>query len=115
MDLTPKQATWRKNEHPRPPLGDIRMIIGGTTTSCSTRKACKTYLRMVQNVQLTGFILKMVQIDNLVIEFIEEDARCLHHPHDNAFVVSIWMGDYNTHRVLVDNGSSADILYYPTF
>ena len=92
MDLTPKQATWRKNEHPRPPLGDIRMIIGGTTTSCSTRKACKTYLRMVQNVQLTGFILKMVQIDNLVIEFIEEDARCLHHPHDNAFVVSIWMG-----------------------
>ena len=25
------------------------------------------------------------------------------------------MGDYNTHRVLVDNGSSADILYYPTF
>ena len=25
------------------------------------------------------------------------------------------MGDYNTHRVLVDNGSSADILYYPAF
>ena len=25
------------------------------------------------------------------------------------------MGDYNTYRVLVDNGNSADILYYPTF
>jgi len=25
------------------------------------------------------------------------------------------VGDYNTHRVLVDNGSSTDILYYPAF
>ena len=25
------------------------------------------------------------------------------------------MGDYNVHWVLVDNGSSADILYYPAF
>ena len=25
------------------------------------------------------------------------------------------VGDYNMHRVLVDNGSSADILYYPAF
>ena len=35
--------------------------------------------------------------------------------HDDALVVSIWVGDYNTHRFLVDNGSSADILYYPVF
>ena len=30
-------------------------------------------------------------------------------------VVSIRVGNYNTYRVLVDNGSFADILYYPTF
>ena len=70
---------------------------------------------MVQNVQLMSFVLKMAQIDNLIIGFIEEDARRLHHPHDNALVVSIWVGDYNTHRVLVDKGSSANILYYPAF
>ena len=57
----------------------------------------------------------MVQIDNLVIGFTEEDARRLHHPHDDALIVSIRVGDHNTHRVLVDNESSADILYYPTF
>ena len=33
----------------------------------------------------------------------------------NAIVVSIRVGDYNTHQVLMDNGSSADILYYPAF
>ena len=110
-----EQVPQRENEHPRLPIGDIRMIVGGTAASGSFRKARKTYLRMVQNVQLTGFVLKMAQIDNPVIEFLEEDARRLHHPHDDAFTVSIWIGDYNTHQVLVDNGSSADILYYPVF
>ena len=70
---------------------------------------------MVQNGQLTGFILKMMRINNPVIEFSEEDARRLHHRHDDALVVSIQVGDYNMHWVLVDNGSSTDILYYPAF
>ncbi|XP_075649965.1 uncharacterized protein LOC142620486 [Castanea sativa] len=57
----------------------------------------------------------MARLDNPSIRFSEEDAQCLHHPHDDAFVVSIRAGDYNMHRVLVDNGSLADILYYPAF
>ena len=57
----------------------------------------------------------MAQIDNPVIGFTEENFRCLHHLHDDALVVSIQIGDYNIHQVLVDNGSSADILYYPAF
>ena len=57
----------------------------------------------------------MAQIDNPVIEFSKEDARRLHNPYDDALVVSIRVGDYNTHRVLVDNCSLADILYYSAF
>ena len=45
----------------------------------------------------------------------EEDARRLHHSHNDVLVISIRIEDYNLHRVLVDNGSSADILYYPAF
>ena len=70
---------------------------------------------MVQNVQLMRFIPKMARIDNPVIGFMEEDARRFHHSHDDAFVVSIRVEGYNTHRVLIDNESSADTLYYPTF
>jgi len=91
------------------------MIVGRTIAASSSRKACKTYLQMVQNVQLMGFVPKMARIDNPVIGFTEEDARSLHHPHDDVLVVSIRVGDYNTHRVLVDNGSFADILYYSAF
>ena len=65
---------------------------------------------MVQNVQL-----KIARKESPIIGFLEEDARRLHHPHDDALVVSIRIEDYNMHRVLVDNGSSADILYYLAF
>ena len=60
---------------------------------------------MVQNVQLIGFIAKIAQRESPIIGFSEEDARRLHHLHDDALVV----------RMLVDNGRSANILYYPTF
>ena len=104
-----------ENDHPRPPVGDIRMIIGGTTVTGSSKKARKTYLRMVQNVQTTGSILKIARRESPIIEFSEDDARRLYHPHDDALIVSLRVGDYNVHRMLVDNGNSADILYYPAF
>ena len=90
------------------------MVVGSTTTSGSSKKARKTYLKMVQNVQLTSFVPKIARVDNPIIGFLEEDAQSLHHLHDDA-LVNIPIGDYNTHRVLVDNGSSIDILYYPAF
>ena len=110
-----EQAPQRENDHPRLLVGDIRMIIGGTTTTRSSKKDRKTYLKMVQNVQLTGSVPKIARKESPVIGFLEEDARRLHHLHDDALIVSIWVGDYNVHRMLVDNGSSADTLYYPTF
>ena len=91
------------------------MIIGGIVTTRLSKKARKTYLRIVQNVQLTGSVPKIARRESPIIGFLEEDARRLHYPHDDALVVSVWIGDYNVHQILVDNGSSADILYYPTF
>ena len=70
---------------------------------------------MVQNVQLTGSVPKIAQRESPIIGFSKEDARRLHHPHDDALVVSVRVGDYNVHQMLVDNGSSIDILYYPAF
>ena len=115
VDPSQEQATRRDGECLKPLLEEIRMIVKGTTASGSPRKACKTYLRMVQNVQLTGFVPKMAQVGNLIIGFLEEYAQRLHHPHDDALIVSIQVDDYNTYRVLANNGSSIDILYYPTF
>ena len=89
--------------------------MGGTAAAGSSKKAHKIYLRMVQNVQLTGVVPKIAQREGPIIRFSEEDARRLHHPYDDALVVSLRVEDYNMYRVLVDNGSSTNILYYPTF
>ena len=49
------------------------------------------------------------------ITFTDENAERVHHPHDDAIIITLLIADYTTRRVLVDNESSADILYYPTF
>ena len=61
------------------------------------------------------FVPKIAQRESSIIGFSEEDVRRLHHPHDDALVVSLRVGDYIMHRMLVDDGSSVDILYYPAF
>ena len=91
------------------------MIVGGTAATGSSKKARKTYLRMVQNVQLMGFVPKIARRESPIIGFSKEDTRRLYNSHDDALVVSLSIEDYNMHWVLVDNGSSADILYYPGF
>ena len=91
------------------------MIVGGTAVTGLSKRARKTYLRMVQNVQLTGAVPRIAQRESPTIGFSEKDVRRLYYPYDDALVVSIRIEDYNMHRVLIDNGSSADILYYPAF
>ena len=58
-DPTQEQAPLRENKLPRPPIRDIRMIVGGIAETGSSKKARKTYLKMVQNVQLTSSLPKM--------------------------------------------------------
>ena len=69
----------------------------------------------MQNVQLSGQSPRVRTTDEQAITFTDEDAERIHHPHDDAIVISMPIVDYTTRRVLVDNGSSVDILYYPTF
>ena len=45
-----EQPRQRDNERPTPPIGDIKIIIGGTATTGSSKKARKTYLKMVQSI-----------------------------------------------------------------
>ena len=49
------------------------------------------------------------------ITFTDMDVERVHHPHDDAIVITLLIADFTTRRVLVDNESSADILYYPAF
>ena len=98
----------------RPLLGEIRVIIGGTSTGQSS-KSRKTYLKMVQNVQLSGRSLRTRGTDDPAITITDEDTERIHHPHDDAIIITLLIADYRTRRALVDNEHLADIWYFPTF
>ena len=57
----------------------------------------------------------MIKEDEPAIVFTNEDARRLHHSYDDAIVITLVIANYTTRRVLIDNGSSVDILNYPAF
>ena len=47
--------------------------------------------------------------------FLEEDARKVKQPQNDPLVIMIMIESFNTRRVLVDNESSADIIYLSAF
>ena len=47
--------------------------------------------------------------------FSEEDAREVKQPHDDLLVIILTIEGFNTRRILVDNSSFADIIYFFTF
>ena len=49
------------------------------------------------------------------ITFTEEDAQGVQFSHNDVVVVSLNIANYDVRRILVDNGSSADILFYDAF
>ena len=63
----------------------------------------------------TQKVPKAPKLDDIPIIFTEEDARKIHHPHDDALVVTLEIAGYTTRRVLINNGSSANIIYLPAF
>jgi len=52
---------------------------------------------------------------NKDMSFSEEDARKVKQPHNDPLVIMLTIEGFNTKRILVDNGSSADIIYLPAF
>ena len=69
----------------------------------------------MQNIQLSGRSPKTSTPNEQAITFTDEEASRIHHSHDDVIVITLLIADYSTRRVLIDNGSSADILYYPAF
>uniref|UniRef100_A0A2N9ITY0 Retrotransposon gag domain-containing protein n=1 Tax=Fagus sylvatica TaxID=28930 RepID=A0A2N9ITY0_FAGSY len=109
-------AQREQAEHNRPaPVGEIRTIIGGPASGGTSRAPRKAYARQVHNIMVVQRPPKNVRLDDQIISFSEEDARGTHQPHDDALVITVNITGFTTRRVMVDNRSSADILYLPAY
>ena len=105
-----------RTENNRPGLvGEIITIIGGPASGGTSRASRKAYAWQVHNIMVIQRPPKNSRLDDQVISFSEEDAKGTHQPHDDALVVTINIAGFTTRQVMIDNGSSADILYLPAY
>ena len=108
----PRQTTTRHQQ----PLGEIHVISGGFAgggESSSTRKA---HLRSIQSgeVMEVQAVSKLPRLDT-TITFSDSDLEGCKHPHDDPLVIRAVVANKTIHRVLVDNGSSANIIFAADF
>ncbi|XP_024027003.1 uncharacterized protein LOC112093203 [Morus notabilis] len=53
----------------------------------------------------------LTRFDSADLAFNEDDANGVHFPHNDALVVEAIIGNHTVCQILVDNGSSVDLLY----
>ena len=105
----------REAKDSKPPAGEIKMILGGLTAGGTLKSLKKTHEREINSVHSQLLLVKMPRNDELDIVFSERDGRSIRQPYDNLLVIMLRVEEFNNHRVLIDNGSSADIIYLPAF
>ncbi|XP_068477159.1 uncharacterized protein [Phaseolus vulgaris] len=97
-------------QHEAPVLGEIHTIAGGFLGGGCTASQRKKYARSVMSVEV--FKDHSPDVD---ITFTKGDLKDV-VPHDNdPIVISLVTAGRTVHRVLVDQGSSADVMFWPTF
>ena len=52
---------------------------------------------------------------NQTIVFTEANVSWVHNPYENALVITAEIANSLIHRLLVDNGSTANILYWGVY
>ena len=92
------------------------MISGGFAgggESSSTRNA---HLRSIRSADMGEIqaVSKLPRLDN-TITFSDSDLDGCQHPHDDPLVVRAIVANTTVHRVLIDNGSSTDIIFASAF
>ena len=103
--------------HQRNPIGEIRVISGGLGGGGDSSGSRKLHAR---SAMASGMICTLDRPHKILkssptITFTEKDALGIQHPHDDPLVISAVIANYNIHRILIDNGSSADVIFLATF
>ena len=92
------------------------MISGGFAGGGESSSARKAHLRSIRSADMGEIqaVSKLPRLDN-TITFSDLDLDGCQHPHDDPLVVRAIVANITVHRVLIDNGSSPDIIFALAF
>ena len=92
------------------------MISGGFAGGGESNSALKAHLhniRIRETLEIQA-VSKLPWLDT-TITFLDSDMEGCQHPYDDPLVVRVVVANKTIHRVLVDNGSSVDIILVSAF
>ena len=94
----------------RPLLGTINVIFAAPSRigSCPSRVM---YVARLSSKDTSHKPKRAILDRPLVMGFSDEDKIGTIRPHDDALVITLRIGGYDVRRVLVDQGSAAEIMY----
>ncbi|XP_022880865.1 uncharacterized protein LOC111398161 [Olea europaea var. sylvestris] len=98
-------------------IKEINTIIGGPHIDGNSRNAQRNYTREANDPSMLTYIVNQSQEANRMapITFSQEDTQGVHHRHCDALVIRAVVARNGLKRMLVDNGSSLNILFGSTF
>ncbi|KAK3027560.1 hypothetical protein RJ639_042329 [Escallonia herrerae] len=101
-------------EEVRENAGVINTISGGIAAGGSSGQGRKAYVREVLTT-MGPSTKKQKKESAQTISFSDDDVGDTRIPHDDPLVVTLRVGNFDVKRILVDNGSSAEVLFYEAF
>ena len=92
------------------------MISGGFAGGGESSSAWKAHLRSIRSGEALKIqaVSKLPKIDT-TITFSDSNMEGCRHPHDDPLVIRVVIANKTVHRVLVDNGTSIDIIFASAF
>ncbi|XP_022897821.1 uncharacterized protein LOC111411533 [Olea europaea var. sylvestris] len=95
--------------HLSPAAGIINIIVGGIASGGDSNTGRKQYARQYMTTS------KAHHGDLEDITFGMKDLEGVSFPHDDALVISAIVANFEVKRILIDNGSAANILSHEAF
>ncbi|XP_059668906.1 uncharacterized protein LOC132313998 [Cornus florida] len=106
----------RPNQHNSQPVRIINAIHGRPEQTTELEELLRTRLRQAQLKRRIGSVHALHQQNaSTSIKFDRTDLLCVQIPHEDPLVVSLTVTEYLVRRVLIDPGSSANVMPRVTF
>lgn len=107
----------RSDQQKERPVGVIDVVHGATNLSEVPTKLARNqgkmaaHLKEVYRTTTKPSIVYEVGRKEGEISFTDEDLRDVVQPHNDALVLTFWVQEYDVRIILIDLGSSSEIMY----
>jgi hypothetical protein len=88
----------------------ILTITGGSNTDFDTKRQHHDYYKQVNHIIIEGPITQ-TKWSHMPITFDFQDVKLTSFPYKDAMVVTVHIDRWDATKILVDNGSQAEILF----